>query len=427
MATSLRSGLVLVAPFLGIYLKLGWRNLWLHPLRTALTASALALGIAALTFLSAMNDGWMQQIRSNFALTMTGHVQVHAKGFQQTLKLANRIDDPAPVMAALTDLPGLKSVVSRVRVSGLASAAGADAGALVYGVQPEKEQHFSRLASFVNKGRWLEDTDDRAVVLGDGLADRLQVGLGDKVVLMAALDNGDIASEVFRVRGMLHSGVLDIDDMLAVVPLSRAQAWLDVGKGVTDIVLRADSFAAVNPLANELRQRLHAGDAHPKYEVLTWSEIDPMAEQWSEFADAYSWIVLAVVILVVLAEVLNTMLMSMHERTHEFGLMGALGVRAPQMFFMVVWETVILVVLGSLLGFLVGGWAVWHYGRVGIDLSRFTDAFSFMYMSPVVHPMLAAESLVEILGAATLGALVAGLFPAWKAARLDPAQAMREI
>jgi putative ABC transport system permease protein len=417
--------MVLTAP--GIYVKLGWRNLWLHPLRTGLTAAALALGIAALTFLSAMNDGWMQQIRSNFALTLTGHVQIHASGFQQTLKLAKRIDDPAPVMAALTDLPGLKSVVSRLRVSGLASAAGADAGALVYGVQPSKEQHFSRLASFVSRGRWLQDADDRAVVLGDGLADRLQVGLGDKVVLMAALDNGDIASEVFRVKGMLHSGVLDIDDMLAAVPLHRAQAWLDMGKGVTDIVLRADSFAVVNGLAGELRQRLHTGDANPKYEVLTWSEIDPMAEQWSEFADAYSWIVLAVVILVVLAEVLNTMLMSMHERTREFGLMGALGVSASQVFFMVIWETVILVLLGSLLGFAVGGWAVWHYGRVGIDLSRFTEAFSFMYMSPVVHPMLAPGSLIGILGAATLGSLVAGLFPAWKAARLDPAQAMREV
>jgi len=420
----------------GIYLKLGWRNLWLHPLRTGLTLAALALGIAALTFLSAMNDGWMQQIRTNFALTLTGHIQIHAAGFEQSRKLADRIRDAQPVLDSLKDLQGVHSFTRRLRVSGLASAAGANAGALIYGVEPEKEQHLSRMASFVQQGRWLNADDDRAIVLGDSLADRLQVVLGDKVVLMAALENGDIASEVFRVRGLLHSGVLEIDDLAAVVPLFRAQQWLDVGSGVTDVVLRADNFAAVEPLAAALRARLPDGSSNdgsnsdsksPAFEVLTWNQIDPMAEQWAAFADAYSWIVLAVVILVVLVEVLNTMLMSMHERSREFGLMGALGVRGGQMFVMVVWETVILVFLGSLLGFVIGGWLVWHYGRVGIDLSQFATAFSFMYMSPVIHPMLAGESLLHILGAATLGALVAGLFPAWKAARLDPAKAMREV
>jgi len=419
---------------LSIYLKLGWRNLWLHPLRTGLTVAALALGIAALTFLSAMNDGWLQQIRTNFALTMTGHLQIHASGFQQTLKLARHIKDPAQVMQALDGLAGIHSVTSRLRVSGLASVAGANAGALVYGVEADKERHLSRLAGFVTQGRWLLDSDDRAVVLGDGLADRLQVALGDKVVLMAALDNGDIASEVFRVRGLLHSGVLDIDDLAAVVPLGRAQQWLDMGQGVTDIVVRADDFEQVTGLVDQLRQRLHAGDGSQSaaadssgYEVMSWSEIDPMAEQWSAFADAYTWIVLAVVILVVLGEVLNTMLMSMHERSREFGLMGALGVRDSQMFFMVIWETVILVSVGSVLGFMTGGWAVWHFGKVGIDLSQFAVAFSFMYMSPVIHPLLAFDSLLGILGAAILGAVVAGLFPAWKAARLDPAAAMREV
>ncbi|MDQ6986648.1 MAG: ABC transporter permease [Mariprofundaceae bacterium] len=422
----------------GIYLKLGWRNLWQHPLRTGLTLAALALGIAALTFLSAMNDGWMQQIRTNFALTLIGHIQIHAAGFEQSRKLADRIRDVQPVLDVLNELKGasglqgVHSFTRRLRVSGLASAAGANAGALIYGVEPVKEQHLSRMASFVQQGRWLSADDDRAIVLGDSLADRLQVALGDKVVLMAALENGDIASEVFRVRGLLHSGVLEIDDLAAVVPLFRAQQWLDVGAGVTDIVLRADNFEAVEPLAAALRGRLSGAGSDdalktPAFEVLTWNQIDPMAEQWAAFADAYSWIVLAVVILVVLVEVLNTMLMSMHERSREFGLMGALGVRGGQMFIMVVWETVILVFLGSLLGFVVGGWLVWYYGIVGIDLSQFATAFSFMYMSPVIHPMLAAQSLVHILAAATLGALVAGLFPAWKVARMDPAKAMREV
>lgn len=408
---------------LKIYLKLGWRNLWLHPMRTGLTIAALALGIAALTFLSAMNDGWMQQIKTNFALTLMGHIQIHADGYEQSRKLADRIKAPAMLTEELKSHPMVAGWTQRVRVSGLASAAGANAGVLVYAIEPERERVLSRLINFVQQGRWLTQQDNHAVLLGDGLADHLQVGLGNKIVLMAALPNGDIASEVFRVRGILHSGVMDIDNLAAVIPLSAAQKWLDLDKAVTDVVVFTHDFDSVQPLATKLRQKFSSKGM----EVLSWSDIDPMAEQWSQFADAYTWIILGVVILVVLAEVLNTMLMSMHERTRELGLMGALGVTSRQIFAMIIWETLILVFIGSVAGFALGGWASVYFGAQGIDLSRFAVAFSFFYMDSVVHPALSVESVIRILGAAIVGAIVSGLFPAWKAAKLDPAVAMREV
>ncbi len=406
-----------------IYLKLGWRNLWLHPLRTLLTVAALAIGIAALTFLSAMDDGWMQQIKSNFALTMTGHIQIHAEGFEDSRKLAQRINAPEQVMNAIADIGGVRAITRRVRVSGLASSAGANAGALIYGVEPEAEQHISRLSTFISTGAWLPTGDKRAAVLGDGLADRLSIGIGDKLVLMAAVPGGDIASEVFRVRGLIHSGVMDVDDMSVIVPLTSAQHWLGLGQAVTDIVIRADSFERVTPLAGQIKAAL-AGQG---VEVLRWFDIDPMALQWANFADAYTWIVLLIVIIVVLAEVLNTMLMSMHERVREFGLMGALGVMPSQIFAMVVWETVILVLIGGVAGFVLGGGLSLWYGEHGIDLSQFAIAFSFMYMNPVIHPLLQVDSVLRILGASLFGAMIAGLIPAWKASRLEPAHALREF
>jgi len=406
-----------------IYLQLGWRNLWLHPVRSALTAVALATGMAALTFLAAMNDGWMQQIKSNFALTVTGHLQIHASGFEQTRKLAQHIAQPQAVLERIRGMAGVRQVVQRVRVSGLASSAGSNGGALIYGVEPAAERELSRLAGFVQRGHWLQSNDTRGVVLGDGLADRLNVNLGDKVVLMAAMSNGDIASEMFRVRGLIHSGVMDIDDLMAIIPLPMAQQWLGLDEAVTDIVIRADDFHVVTPLLYRLRETLQGQNL----EVLRWNDIDPMAQQWADFADAYTWIVLFIVILVVLAEVLNTMLMSLHERIREFGLMEALGVRSTQLFIMVIWETIVLVMIGSLAGFLLGGGLSWWYGSRGIDLSQFAVAFSFMYMDPVIHPALQPESCLRILGAAVAGALVASLIPAWKAARLEPAAALREL
>ncbi|MDQ6998620.1 MAG: ABC transporter permease [Mariprofundus sp.] len=422
---------------LSIYLKLGWRNLWFHPLRTVLTSAALAVGIAALTFLSAMDDGWMQQIKTNFALTVTGHIQIHAAGFEDSRKLSQRIESPEQVITSISSEAGIQAIAQRVRVSGLASSAGSNAGAFIYGVEPEKEKAISRLASFVNKGSWLPDGDERGAVLGDVLADRLSVAMGDKLVLMAAVPGGDIASEVFRVRGLLHSGVMEVDDMIVIVPLKTAQHWLGLGGAVTDIVIRADSFEQVTPMADGIKSMLSAqvlnGTDHKGLssgqilETLRWNDIDPMAEQWADFADAYTWIVLLIVIVVVLVEVLNTMLMSMHERVREFGLMGALGVMPAQVFAMVIWETVILVLIGGLAGFVIGGGLSLWYGQQGIDLSQFAVAFSFMYMDPVIHPVLELDSMLRILGAAIIGAMIAGLIPAWKASKLEPVHALREL
>ncbi|MDX8410019.1 MAG: ABC transporter permease [Mariprofundales bacterium] len=404
-------------------LTMAWRNLWLHPLRTGLTAAALAVGIAALTFLSAMDDGWMQQIQTNFALSVTGHIQIHAQGFEQSQNLSQRIARPQALLDRLRTTPGVQAVTPRLRLSGLASSAGANGGALILGIAPDGERKVSRLAGFLASGRWLTRQDRHAVVVGDGLADRLGVALGDKLVLMAAAPDGEIASEVFRVRGLIHSGVMDVDNLMAVVPLSMAQQWLGVGDAVTDLVIRASSLEAVDPLAKQLRNQL----ANQHLEVLRWSDIDPMAQQWADFADAYTWIILGVVILVVLAEVLNTMLMSLHERVRELGLMGALGVGSSHLFAMMLWETVILVAVGSAAGFALGGGLSLWFGERGIDLSRFAIAFSFMYMDPVIHPLLRADSCLRILAAAVVGALLAGLIPAWRATRLQPVEALREV
>lgn len=413
---------------LSIYLKLGWLNLWLHPLRTLLTASALAVGIAALTFLSAMNDGWLQQIKTNFALTVTGHLQVHAEGFELSRKLEMQIASPDPLVKQIEQLPQVQLVTKRARVSGLVSSAGASGSALVYGVEASKEQQMSRLAGFVSVGGWLPSDDAHAVVLGDGLADKLSVGLGDKVVLTASIPSGDIVSEVFRVRGLIHSGVIDVDDLIALVNLPAMQQWLQLDQAVTDIVIRVRDFDQVTPASDALKQSLQQDSmTTQQLEVLRWFDIDPMAQQWSEFADVYTWIVLLIVIVVVLAEVLNTMLMSLHERVREFGLMSALGVRQSQVFAMVIWETIILVLLGSVAGFVLGGGLSLWYGDQGIDLSQYAVAFSFMYMDPVIHPLLNPESVIRILGAAVVGAMLAGLIPAWRASKLEPAMALREV
>jgi ABC-type antimicrobial peptide transport system permease subunit len=158
---------------------------------------------------------------------------------------------------------------------------------------------------------------------------------------------------------------------------------------------------------------------------MPWQELDPMVRQWLEFSDAYGLIILFVVILLVLTEILNTMLISLHERQKELGVMIAIGTQPQQIFLMLLFEAVLLIFIGAVLGYLTASLIVMLFSDSGIDLTGYTNAFEFFYMDPVINPQLTQSSAIKILLATLAAALLAGLYPAWKATRLSVSQALR--
>ncbi|MGD8914460.1 MAG: ABC transporter permease [Candidatus Thiodiazotropha sp.] len=414
MVESIRLGLL-------TYLQLASRNLLRNRRRTLITLLTMIFGIATLTLLSALNDGWLSQMKTNFILSYTGHLQIHAKGFEASQNLNDRIQEPEEVSKLMQSYPEIVGWTQRIRTSGLASVGGSSAGVQVMAADPEQETWVTSMDQRVTEGVWLRPGMSQDLILGHTIAQNLGANLGDRVMLMVQRLNGEMISDVFFLRGILETGAPQIDRSLALITLNSAQDWLQMGDSITDIVIRADKHDNTDTLYRLFAQQL----SEQKYEIMRWQELDPMVKQWLEFSDAYGFVILLVVIILVLIEILNTMLISLHERQKELGLIVAIGTARSQLFFMLLFEAVMLIFIGAILGYMVGSLFVYSLAENGIDLTRFANAFEFFYMDPVIHPQLTQSSAIKILSATLIAALLAGIYPAWKATHLSVTQALR--
>ncbi|MCU7806612.1 MAG: FtsX-like permease family protein [Candidatus Thiodiazotropha sp. (ex Semelilucina semeliformis)] len=414
MAESTRLGLM-------TYLLLAVRNLMRNQRSTTITLLTMIFGIAVLTLLSALNDGWLSQMKTNFILSYTGHAQIHAKGFEASQNLRDRITDTEEVTRLMQSYPEILGWTQRIRTSGLASVGGGSAGIQIMATDSEQETWVTSIHEHVTKGTWLRPGMSQDLLLGATVADTIGASLGDRVILMAQRPAGEMVSEVFYLRGILETGAPQIDRTLALIPLNTAQVWLKMGQSITDIVVRADRHENTDLVVRLFAQQL----SDQTYEIMPWQELDPMVRQWLEFSDAYGLVIILVVVILVLVEILNTMLISLHERHKELGVIVAIGTTRFQIFSMLLLEAVLLIFIGASLGYLAGSLLVYSLSGSGIDLSGYANAFQFFYMNPVIYPDLTTDSAIRILGTTLVAALLAGVYPAWKATRLSLSQALR--
>lgn len=397
----------------GASVQLAARNLRRNPRRTAFTLGSLVLGIAGLTFLGALNDGWLADMKLNFIRSLSGHLQVHAQGYQQMGRLSHRIREPRAVTETVAETPGVAAWTPRVRLQGLATTEGKSSIAVLYGVDPEREGRVTRLPECLEAGRWLLPGEHKEMLLGPGIAANLGVDIGDKVILTGHRPDGAMTTEAFRVRGILCPTGPQVDRGLAVISLATVAAWLELGDDLTDVVVRLEDKAP--DVAGALEDALGPRG----YEVVTWRELDPVVGQWVSFSEAYGVVVVLIVVALVVLEVLNTMLMALHERRPELAMMLSLGTRPAELFRLVLLEGVLLVAVGAVAGYALGALVVHLVQEPGIDLSGYSDALEFFYMSPVIHPQLTTATELRIMFTTLVSALVAGIYPAVKAARIE--------
>jgi len=402
--------------------KIAVRGMGRHPQRTALTVAAGAFGVGAFVFLTGFVDGYLVQLVENSTGYVTGHLQVQHPRFRTEMDTANSIPASEGLMRRIRAVPQVAAASARVQAMALASSAGQSQNFVLVGVDPSAERDVTFMHRAMRSGRMLEAGRDRDIVLGDRLAEKLGLRLGDKVVVMAQAADGSVGSAAYRVGGLFDTGSDAFDGALGYILLRPAQALLGMEGRVSTIAVRLKDRERIEQAAAALAAQLPAADAV----VVSWRSLLPEVDQMIEYVRVILRLITGIVLAVVAIGVMNTLMMSIMERTRELGIMMALGTRPRAIVTLVLYESLVLAAIGILAGVVLGGPFVEWFGQRGIDLSRYASGVqSIPGLTGVVYPMfLPAGLLGPVLLLMVLSALAA-LYPAWRAARLQPAAAIR--
>jgi ABC-type lipoprotein release transport system permease subunit len=403
-----------------LLLTLAWRNLWRHRGRTAAILFALALGVWSMVSLAALSRGSMEQQLVKAILNLTGHIQIHAPGYSDDPVVEHRMNPPASALMAALSRPEVTAWAMRVRVPAVVASERESAGVTLVGIDPARERGLSFIPDAVTQGRYLEAGDEAGILLGRKLAERLETGVGRRVVVMSQDVNNSVADRGFRVVGIFDAEPQAAEEIYVFVTLASAQQMLKLGDNISEIALMTtDRDRLDGPLA-----ALRA--AAPDLDVQPWTVVEPLLVLTEKVVNVILIVWYVIVFTAMSFGLVNTLLMAVFERTREFGLFQALGMPPRHILGQVLAESCILLAVALALGNL-GGWLTVLALKDGLDLSAFAKGFEMMGVSPIIYPALragdvaAANVLVTVLG------LAASLYPAWRAARHVPVEAITRV
>lgn len=417
---------------LGLLWRLALRNVRRQARRSTLTGAAMVLGLALLMISRAVADG-AHEAWITFGVRLgTGHVAIQAPHFLETGRLADRLDSTrlARARTALSDpavARALRAVAPRLTVSGLASSASAAVPVQIEGVDPAAESIFSELPSKLAEGRYLDAHDRLAAFVGERLAHRLDAQIGSRLVLTVQNASGEIEGQLVRVVGTFRSGIPEMDEGVVQLPLTTARAWLGVPGAATTLALLLHSSRDAPAAVRALRTAL--GDAaNDGLRVLSWREASPALDAAVRVDDLGDYVFHAFLLGIVALAVLNAVLMSVLYRTREFGVLQALGLTGRETGTVVFVEGLVLTALSGIVGIGLGFAVTWIFWRDGLDLSFLMSqdiTLSGVAVSPIIVPEFRVAQVGQSLAFIVVMGVLASLYPAWQATRIDVAEAMK--
>jgi len=396
-----------------ILLRLAWRNLWRNRRRTLLTTTTMALGLTVLLVTLGLGDGSHLQMINSAVRSGSGHVLIQARGYQELGGVERTLSGQQRRAVAGWVLEkehsfGIIGTAPRISASVLGSSSDGSVGVQLIAVQAEAEARISRFAETVAEGEFLTSKDSGKVLVGVGVARKLKIGLGDKMVLMGQGAQGEIESIVVRIKGLIRTGLVEFDQVLVLADLATGQDFLQLDQRVHQFAVLLDDMNLASPLAAA------ATRAFPELEVLDWQQALPQLADFIRIDDGGAYVFHFFLFMLIAFMVFNTLLMSVLERRREFALLEALGLVAGQRFLLVLLEATLIAVLALLWGMALGLSLHAYLAMYGLPLDIISTSelsVAGVAFEPIMYSSLSParilQAMIVVFGMSLMLAMVA--------------------
>ena len=403
-------------------LQIAWRNIWRNKIRSLVVISSIVIGLWAGIFILSFAWGMYQNNIRESVNGQLSHLQVHQPDFTQEQEARYALTIPDTLLQRLRDDPRVASVASRLITGGMVASPTTVSGVSIYGVEPGREARQIGLDRHLQEGSYFGDGSEQEIYIGEKLARKLKVKLRSKVVLTFTSVDSELISAAYRISGIYRSGNSSLDERLVYIRREPFRSLLGMHPSQSDeiaILLREDRSLS--------SFKGYLGGLFPEGKVEDWKDLAPELELIIDSFHWYTYIVVGLILLALTFGIVNTMLMSVLERVRELGMLMAIGMNRGKVFRMILLETLLLTLFGCPIGLLLGRLTVAYLGVHGIDLSVFSEGLESFGFNSVIYTELEMKYYWTVAAMSLATALLAAVYPAYRALKLNPAESIRKI
>ena len=402
--------------------QIAWRNIWRNKSRSLVVISSIIIGVWAGIFILAFSWGMYKNNIDETVFKQLSHIQIHHPTFIEENDSKFTISNIDTIVGQLRADNRIAAISSRVISTGMISSPTTASGVKIYGINPSSEVRQIALDESVREGAYFNSSKENEILIGEKLAKKLKIKLKSKVVLTFTNVQSELVSGAFRVGGIYRSKNISLDEVNVYVQQDHLRKLLELKPSESnEIAILVKDEEELDAVKN------YSSTVVSKGKIEDWKELSPELGMIIESFNLYTYILTGIILLALTFGIINTMLMSVLERIRELGMLMAIGLNKRKIFLMIMLETFYLTLVGSPLGLLIGWLTVMLLGKIGINISMFSEGLASYGFSSMIYPALDSQNYFIIAFMCFITALLSAIYPAYKALQLNPSEAIRKI